>query len=142
MSSNPPTAMAPPTPYSNPLNSWRDSPPSFPNLRIISFVITAFFAANHKHRKIIVRENVDDETPKPSPMPKYQRLRWAERLKHVFKLDLTSCPICQGKLRIIAAIEQPDVIARILEHLAKQDDGSARAPPQPDLVPVQQRLFS
>ncbi len=34
-------------------------------------------------------------------------LCWAERLKRVFKIDITLCPKCGGRLRIIAAITQP-----------------------------------
>ena len=38
-------------------------------------------------------------------------------LKRVFDLDLEHCPQCGGELKIIAAIEEPAVIVRILTHL-------------------------
>jgi hypothetical protein len=44
----------------------------------------------------------------------------------VFEIDLEHCPHCGGPLTIIAAIEDPPVIAKILTHLGL----SARAPPR------------
>ena len=46
------------------------------------------------------------------PMPD-----WARLLKRVFGIDLEHCPQCGGELKIIAAIEEPAVIVRILTHL-------------------------
>jgi hypothetical protein len=42
---------------------------------------------------------------------------WARLLKRVFALDLEHCPQCGGEFKIIAAIEEPAVIVRILTHL-------------------------
>jgi len=35
----------------------------------------------------------------------------------VFDIDIERCPRCGGNLKIIAAIEEPAVIERILTHL-------------------------
>ena len=43
------------------------------------------------------------------------RMSWARLLKCVF--DIERCPRCGGNLKIIAAIEAPAVIERILTHL-------------------------
>jgi hypothetical protein len=51
---------------------------------------------------------------------------WARLLRRVFDLDLEHYPQCDGNLRIIAAIEAPAVIVRILTHLGLP----ARAPPR------------
>ncbi len=51
---------------------------------------------------------------------------WARLLKRVFDLDLEHCPQCGGDMKIIAAIEAPEVIVRILTHLGLP----ARAPPR------------
>jgi hypothetical protein len=53
------------------------------------------------------------------------RMSWARLLKRVFGIDLEHCPQCGGDLKIIAAIEEPAVIVRILMHLGLP----ARAPP-------------
>ena len=49
--------------------------------------------------------------------PSASRLSWAQLLKRVFAIDMASCPYCGGPLTIIAAIEDPAVIAKILTHL-------------------------
>ncbi len=55
------------------------------------------------------------------------RMGWARLLKRVFDIDLEHCPQCGDTLKIIAAIEEPAVIGRILTHLGLP----ARAPPRP-----------
>ena len=50
-------------------------------------------------------------------------LSWAERLKRVFDIDISVCPLCGGTLRVIADVTDPDVIRTILAHLKQ------RAPP-------------
>jgi len=54
------------------------------------------------------------------------RMCWARLLKRVFDLDLEHCPQCGGNMKIIAAIEEPAVIVKILTHLGLP----ARAPPR------------
>jgi hypothetical protein len=44
-------------------------------------------------------------------------MSWARLLKRVFDIDIERCPRCGGNLKIIAAIEEPAVIERILTHL-------------------------
>ena len=40
-----------------------------------------------------------------------------QRLKRVFNIDIETCERCAGRVKIIACIEDPVVIARILVHL-------------------------
>jgi len=54
------------------------------------------------------------------------RMSWARLLKRVFDIDIERCPACGGNLKIIAAIEEPAVIERILTHLGL----SAQPPPR------------
>ena len=56
------------------------------------------------------------------------RLSWARLLKRVFDIDIEHCPQCGGKLKIIAAIEEPAVIERILTHLGLSAQPPPRAP--------------
>jgi hypothetical protein len=44
-------------------------------------------------------------------------MNWVRRLKRVFGIEIDGCARCDGKLRIIASIEESVVIARILAHL-------------------------
>ena len=67
-------------------------------------------------------------------------MTWAQRLKRVFNIDIEVCSRCGGSVRVIACIEDQDVIDRILAHLREKDQGrptlshlvpSSRAPPWP-----------
>ena len=42
---------------------------------------------------------------------------WARLIRKVYEADPLECPRCQGPMRVIALIENPGVIRRILEHL-------------------------
>jgi hypothetical protein len=52
-------------------------------------------------------------------------MRCAALLQRVFEVNALRCPRCGSTMRVIAAIEDPDVARRILECL----DLPARAPP-------------
>jgi len=66
-------------------------------------------------------------------------MTWAQRLKRVFDIEIDRCARCQGKLKVLASIEDPAVIARILTHLDRTSTATqpelapqaARAPPPP-----------
>ena len=47
-------------------------------------------------------------------------LSWAQRLKRVFNIDIALCPLCGGTMRVIADITDPDIIQKILDHIAAQ----------------------
>jgi hypothetical protein len=72
------------------------------------------------------------------PTPRYVAMNWARRLRRVFGVEVEACTRCGGKLKIIASIEEPEVIAKILSHLERTAPGQyqpelplgARAPPQ------------
>ncbi|MFT6387432.1 MAG: hypothetical protein ACJAUP_000803 [Cellvibrionaceae bacterium] len=44
-------------------------------------------------------------------------MTWAERLKRVFNIDITICSRCGGAVSIIACIEDPLIIKKILARL-------------------------
>jgi hypothetical protein len=65
-------------------------------------------------------------------------LTWAQRLKRAFAIEIETCRACGGRLRVIASIEAPAVIERILEHLGRDTESvdpahPGRTPPQGDL---------
>lgn len=41
-------------------------------------------------------------------------MSWMERLRRVFAIDLSICPDCGGRLRVIADVTRPDILQRIL----------------------------
>jgi len=69
-------------------------------------------AGRGKGRKPEAEEGVD----KPAT-PRHVAMSWAKRLKRVFGVDIEACARCGGKLKVIASIEEPAVIAKILAHL-------------------------
>ena len=80
------------------------------------------FAPHAKHRKLVTPtpkaevSKKDQVEEKPTDKNK-GRMRWAQLLKRVFDIDVETCPECGGRLKIIAAIEDPAVIEKILTHL-------------------------
>ncbi len=56
-------------------------------------------------------------------------MTWAKRLKRVFAIEIERCWRCGGTLRVIASIEQPDVIERILDHLGSDSEPLDLVPP-------------
>ena len=59
-------------------------------------------------------------------------MSWMQRLKRVFHIDIEHCGMWGGTLRVIACIEKPEHIEKILTHLAAREAGGInhlRAPP-------------
>jgi hypothetical protein len=67
-------------------------------------------------------------------------MSWAQRLKRVFNIDIEVCGHCGGSAKVIACIEDQNVIPdktgqaldRILAHLREKEQ---EAPARPLLVP-------
>ena len=59
------------------------------------------------------------------------RMTWARLLKRVFDIDIEHCA-CGGKLKLIAVIEEPDVIEKILKHMGLD-------PQPPPITPARRR---
>ena len=59
-------------------------------------------------------------------------MTWAQRLKRVFSIDIEVCSRCGGSVRVIACIEDEDIIDRILAHLREKEQ---TIPTLPLLVP-------
>ncbi len=60
------------------------------------------------------------------------RMTWARLLKRVFDIDVERC-VCGGKLKLIAVIEEPDVIRKILAHIGLD-------PQPPPVAPARRRV--
>ena len=56
------------------------------------------------------------------------RMRWPQLLKRVFDIDIEQCPHRCGQQKLIAVIEEPAAIARILTHLGLAAQPPLRAP--------------
>ena len=82
------------------------------------------FAPNSKYRARVTPakrgkrkkcHSVDDTNH--TPAEKRASMTWSKRLKRVFNIDMETCDKCGGGVRIIASIEDPVVIQKILAHL-------------------------
>jgi len=95
---------------------------------------------NSKLRESVVPQKPVEE--QENPKPKAYSMTWAQRLKRVFAIDIEKCEKCGGPVRIIASIEDPDVIQKILNHLGldQREDPQNRSPPK-DLTDQQTTLF-
>ena len=59
-------------------------------------------------------------------------------MRRAFDIDVLACPRCNGRLRLIATVEDPDTIRQILAALALTDDHVSRAPPVVASLPATQ----
>ena len=66
-----------------------------------------------------------------TPAETHRAMSWAQRLKRVFKLDLASCEGCGAQVRVIACIDDPAVIGKILAHVERQVPSSVSTVPLP-----------
>ncbi len=87
------------------------------------------FAPNHKLRKTIIRGKPQSKGHQKAAQIKSAayRLGWAERLKRVFAIDVDACNQCGGRVKIIATINDPIVIKKILNHIEKTEEPIAPA---------------
>ena len=95
------------------------------------------FAPNSKYRVDVTpakrgKGSKPHESDDKTPQQRHRAMRWAQRLKRVFNIDVSICEKCGGEAKIIASIEDQAVIDKILNHLMKK---GALAPP-PELLPA------
>ena len=107
------------------------------------------FAASGKHRTRVTpakrgrggRHPTKRDPEEPTPAERRVAMTWAQRLKRVFGMDIAICPACGGAVRILARIEDPVVIEKILAHRdAKAAEPQALMRP-PSRGPLQRGLF-
>ena len=105
-------------------------------------------APNSKHRALVTPahrgkggvKQIDLEVQEETSFVKKRGMTWAQRLKQVFNIDIERCDVCGKKMKVMACIEDPAVINKILDHLKKQIPATkkyaipeGRSPPQRSL---------
>ena len=68
-------------------------------------------------------------------------MTWARRLKRVFGIDIEQCVHCGGRLKVIASIEEPALIERILAHRRERGEEEVSDSPLKPRAPPQGLLF-
>jgi hypothetical protein len=94
------------------------------------------FAPNSRHRAGIINRKVDSKlgvTAIETVSEKHGAMNWAKRLKRAFNIDMNICLACGGAAKVIACVDNPIAINKILTHLqiheSHQTIRSSRAPP-------------
>jgi hypothetical protein len=76
-------------------------------------------------------DRVSDDARPGCTRPKYRA--WAELMRRAFEADVLACPRCGGRMVVLATIEDPAVVRRILTHLGLSMEAGeplpGRAPP-------------
>jgi len=95
------------------------------------------FAPNSRYRAGIIiqkdnRKVLEKEVRTESE--KRKAMTWAARLKRAFNIDVKTCESCSGKVKVIACVDDPVAIDKILNHLIYQKNNQVtlpinRAPP-------------
>lgn len=110
-----------------------------PRLNLTRFY--GVFAPNSHVRAEVTASQRGKQSPrlaehlKASDKPYHARsMKWAQRLKRVFNIDITICEACaKTDVKIIACITHPAIITKIIMHLDKNDSpitaNTCRAPP-------------
>ena len=110
-----------------------------PNPRVNLTRYHGVFAPNHRLREQVTpahRGRRPATTTAAPPADRHAAMTWAQRLKRVFKIDIETCETCGGKMKVIASIEDPAVIKRILVHLDNRQ-GVGQHPEHPPRAPPQ-----
>ncbi|WP_206613479.1 transposase [Parahaliea mediterranea] len=63
-----------------------------------------------------------------TPAERHAAMTWAQRLKRVFSIDIKVCGRCGGTVRVIACIEDQEIIDTILAHLRDNELATSSLP--------------
>jgi len=92
------------------------------------------FAPNSKYRSMVTparrgkrKKYHSAAEADQTPAEKRASMTWAKRLKRVFNLDIETCSECGGDVHIIACIEDPVVIRKILTCLDDNERSASTA---------------
>ena len=68
-------------------------------------------------------------------MPLARNYSWSQLMARIFAVDVLACPRCGGRMRILAAIEDPAVARKILDCLGLPSRPPPVAPARPNRHP-------
>jgi len=71
-------------------------------------------------------DNQHEDATARRERPKYRA--WADLMRRAFEADVLACPKCGGRMTVLATIEDPAVIARILTHLGLSLEAGEASP--------------
>ena len=65
-----------------------------------------------------------------TPPLKLPSKKWRDLILRAWHVDPLRCSVCQNPMRVLAVIDDPRVVEKILRHLGAWHDPPARPPPQ------------
>jgi len=95
-----------------------------------SLLIAGDFSARRYRRSTPRKEKLEEQeiiALDPPPVSKELKKRWSYFIRKVYETAPLICPKCEGEMRIISFIDQPEVIKKILQHLGLWEE--SHAPP-------------
>jgi len=100
-----------------------------PNARLRRKVV-----AYGRPAQVLEKDLPKEEAETFDPEKEARHMSWADLMRRSFGIDVLQCPKCLGRMKLIALIEDPAVIAKILDHLGLSSEipraRPARPPPE------------
>ena len=62
-------------------------------------------------------------------------------MARVFLINVLECPKCFGRMKVIAAIEDPKVVCKILDHLGLPTDVPSPAPAKSSQIEFEEIVY-
>jgi len=98
----------------------------------------------HPNQSPIVEATLPEDAPTteaPDAWSKLRKQSWARLLQKVYEIDPFVCPKCQGTMSVVAVIEDPKELGKIIDWAKQQEREHtvtvcARSPPELVLVSV------
>jgi len=78
----------------------------------------------------------DAPTDGASAKEKKRWSAWSDLMRRAFSLDVLACPRCGERMRLIATIEDPAVVRKILNHLGLSTEVPEAEPARPPPMPI------
>ena len=101
-------------------------------LLVCFFVLSHFFVyVSCLHKRLLSKDRLCCDRDGLNAMLRAgtgRYITWSRLLRRVFNLDMETCPNCGGTVKVIAAIEEPAVIKKILTHLGLSPHPLAKFP--------------
>ena len=69
------------------------------------------------------------------------RKNWARLIYNIYNVDPLLCPKCQGSMKVIAFIEDDEIIAKILRHLGRWETRN-HDPPAPNATHIPEIIYN
>jgi hypothetical protein len=114
---------------------WQDRPGIY-RLAPVSWKVT--HPVQSQTRQVAPPVDVPS-TEAPDAWSKLRSQSWARLLQKVYEVDPFVCPKCQGKMSVVAIIENPKELSKIIDWAREQEKEQqltvcARSPPELSLV--------